>query len=113
MCEGLGFESGVNKRFREAPIFYWLFTSLIVVSAVAVLIPGFQLVRVILASQVINGILLPIILIFMILLVNKPKLMHEWVNSLAQNVVGWVAVAVMIGLTMALVAISIQDMMRT
>jgi Mn2+/Fe2+ NRAMP family transporter len=113
VCEGLGFESGVNKSFREAPIFYWLFTSLIVIGAGTVLIPDFQLVKVILTSQVINGILLPIILIFMILLVNKPKLMHEWVNSMAQNVVGWVAVAVMVGLTMALVAISIQDMMRT
>jgi len=113
VCEGLGFESGVNKRFREAPIFYWLFTSLIVIGAGFVLIPSFDLVQVILASQVINGILLPIILIFMILLVNKPKLMHEWVNTLPQNVVGWVAVAAMIGLTMALVAISIRDMMRT
>jgi Mn2+/Fe2+ NRAMP family transporter len=113
VCEGLGFESGVNKRFSEAPIFYWLFTSLIVIGAGVVLIPDFQLVQVILTSQVINGILLPIILIFMILLVNKPKLMHEWVNTLPQNVVGWVAVAVMIGLTMALVAISIRDMMRT
>jgi NRAMP (natural resistance-associated macrophage protein)-like metal ion transporter len=113
VCEGLGFESGVNKSFREAPIFYWLFTSLIVIGAGAVLIPDFPLVKMILWSQVINGILLPLILIFMILLVNKTKLMHEWVNSLPQNIVGWVAVAVMIGLTMALVAISIQDMMRT
>jgi NRAMP (natural resistance-associated macrophage protein)-like metal ion transporter len=113
VCEGLGFESGVNKRFREAPIFYWLFTLLIVVGAGSVLAPGFPLVRMILLSQVINGILLPLILIFMILLVNKPKLMHEWVNTFAQNLVGWIAVAVMIGLTMALVAISIQDMIRT
>jgi Mn2+/Fe2+ NRAMP family transporter len=113
VCEGMGFESGVNRKFREAPIFYWLFTSLIVIGGGAVLMPGFPLVRMILLSQVINGILLPLILIFMILLVNKPKLMHEWVNTRAQNLVGWIAVAVMIGLTMALVAISIQDMIRT
>ncbi|MEO8098859.1 MAG: divalent metal cation transporter [Acidobacteriota bacterium] len=113
VCEGLGFESGVNRRFSEAPIFYWLFTSLIVIGAGVVLIPGFPLVRMILFSQVINGILLPIILIFMTLLVNKPKLMHEWVNTRFYNMVSWVAVAVMIGLTMALVALSIQDMMRT
>jgi Mn2+/Fe2+ NRAMP family transporter len=113
VCEGMGFESGVNKRFREAPIFYWLFTLLIVIGGGAVLAPGFPLVRMILLSQVINGILLPLILIFMILLVNKPKLMHEWVNTRAQNLVGWIAVAIMIGLTMALVAISIQDMIRT
>ncbi len=111
VCEGLGFESGVNKKFREAPIFYWLFTLLIVVGAGLVLIPNFPLVKMILLSQVINGILLPLILIFMLLLVNKAKLMHEWVNSHFYNVVAWIAVAVMIGLTMALVALSIQDML--
>lgn len=113
VCEGLGFESGVNRRFREAPIFYWLFTSLIVIGAGAVLMPNFPLVKMILLSQVINGILLPLILIFMTLLVNKPKLMHEWVNSRFYNFVSWTAVTIMIGLTMALVALSIQDMMRT
>lgn len=113
VCEGLGFESGVNRKFREAPTFYWLFTSLIVIGAASVLMPNFPLIRMILLSQVINGILLPLILIFMILLVNKSKLMHEWVNTRAQNIVGWIAVAVMIGLTMALVALSIEDMIRT
>ena len=111
VCEGLGFESGVNRRFREAPIFYWLFTLLIVVGAAIVLVPSFPLVKMILLSQVINGVLLPLILIFMLLLVNKPNLMHEWVNSRFYNVVAWVAVAVMIGLTMALVALSIEDML--
>jgi Mn2+/Fe2+ NRAMP family transporter len=113
VCEGLGFESGVNRRFREAPIFYWLFTLLIVVGAGVVLLPEFPLVKMILLSQVINGVLLPLILIFMLLLVNKPKLMREWVNTRFYNAVAWVAVAVMMGLTMALVALSIQDMMRT
>ncbi len=113
VCEGLGFESGVNKRFREAPIFYWLFTSLIVIGAGAVLMPNFPLVKMILLSQVINGILLPLILIFMTLLINKQKLMHEWVNSRFYNFVAWTAVTIMIGLTMALVALSIQDMIRT
>jgi NRAMP (natural resistance-associated macrophage protein)-like metal ion transporter len=113
VCEGLGFESGVNRRFREAPIFYWLFTSLIVIGAGAVLMPRFPLVKMILLSQVINGILLPLILIFMTLLINKAKLMHEWVNSHFYNFVAWIAVTIMIGLTMALVALSIQDMMRT
>ena len=75
--------------------------------------PNFPLVKMILLSQVINGILLPLILIFMTLLVNKPKLMHEWVNSRFYNFVAWTAVTIMIGLTMALVALSIQDMIRT
>ncbi len=70
VCEGLGFEAGVEKRFREAPVFYWLFTFLIAVGAIVVLIPGFNLVQMILLSQVINGVLLPFILIFMILLIQ-------------------------------------------
>src|SRR4029077_8904838 len=78
VCEGLGFESGVNRKFREAPIFYWLFTLLIVVSAGIILTPNFPLVKMILLSQVINGILLPFVLIFMTILINKHKLMKEW-----------------------------------
>src|SRR6476659_4422497 len=113
VCEGLGFESGVNRRFREAPIFYWLFTLLIVVGGVVVMWPGFPLVKMILFSQVLNGGLLPFILIFMTLLINKQKLMREWVNSRFYNFVSWTSVAFIVGLTMALVALSIQDMMRS
>jgi Mn2+/Fe2+ NRAMP family transporter len=108
VCEGLGFEAGVNKRFREAPIFYWLFTGLILVGGGVILIPGFPLVKMILASQVINGMLLPFVLIFMILLVNKQRLMKKWVNSPLYNVVAWVSVAVIIGLTLALAAITVK-----
>jgi len=109
VCEGLGFESGVNKRFREAPIFYWLFTGLIVVGAAVVLIPSFPLVKMILFSQVVNGVLLPFVLIFMTLLVNKKGVMQEWTNSRFYNVIAWTSVALIIGLTMALVALTIQD----
>ena len=66
VCEGLGFESGVNRRWREAPIFYWLYTLLIVVGAGIVLLPRFSMVQMILLSQVLNGMLLPVILIFML-----------------------------------------------
>ncbi len=110
VCEGLGFESGVNRRFHEAPVFYWLFTLLIAVGAGVILIPDFPLVPMILFSQVLNGMLLPVVLIFMILLVNRPKLMHEWVNPRWYNAVAWVSVVVMSGLTAALVAISIRDL---
>jgi len=78
-----------------------------------VLYPKFPLVKMILFSQVINGVLLPFILIFMTLLINKQKLMHEWVNSRFYNFVAWTSVAFIVGLTMALVALSIQDMMRS
>jgi Mn2+ and Fe2+ transporters of the NRAMP family len=104
----LGFESGVNKRFREAPIFYWLYTLLIVIGAGVVLMPKFPLVRMILLSQVINGILLPIVLIFMVLLINKTDLMNGWTNSRSYNLITWATVVVMIGLTLALAGISLR-----
>jgi len=110
VCEGLGFESGVNRRFREAPIFYWLYTLLIVVGAGVVLIPGFPLVRMILLSQVINGILLPVVLIFMLLLINKSGLMGEWTNSKTYNLISWTTVVLMIGLTLALTGISLRPL---
>jgi Mn2+/Fe2+ NRAMP family transporter len=109
VCEGLGFESGVDKRFGEAPIFYWLYTLLIVIGAVTVLMPGFPLVKMILFSQVINGVLLPIVLIFMILLANNRRLMQDWVNSRFYNLAAWVTVVVMIGLSLALAGISARS----
>ncbi len=108
VCEGLGFESGVNRRWREAPIFYWLYTLLIAIGAGIILLPGFDLVRMILFSQVLNGILLPLVLIFMVLLINKTEIMQEWVNPRWFNFVTWVTVVFMIGLTLALAAISIK-----
>ncbi|MBI4902730.1 MAG: divalent metal cation transporter [Acidobacteria bacterium] len=110
VCEGLGFESGVNRTFREAPIFYGLFTFLVVVGAGAILIPGLPLVKLILVSQVINGALLPLVLGYMIILVNKKRLMKEWVNSPLYNLVAWSAVIIMSGLTVALVAISVRQL---
>ncbi|MBS1856651.1 MAG: Nramp family divalent metal transporter [Acidobacteria bacterium] len=107
VCEGLGFESGVNKRMREAPIFYFLYTALIVVGAGVILIPKFPLVQMILLSQVLNGVLLPLVLIFMILLINKKELMGEWTNSGWVNGVSWFMVVFMIGLTLAYVGVTI------
>jgi len=81
---------------------------LIVVGAGVILVPGFPLVRMILLSQVLNGVLLPFILIFMIKLINKHDLMGEWTNSPWFNAISWTTVVVMIGLTLALVGISIR-----
>ena len=108
VCEGLGFEAGVNRRMREAPIFYFLYTALIAVGAGVVLIPSFPLVRMILLSQVLNGVLLPLVLIFMVILINKSDLMGEWVNSRWFNLATWVTVIVMIALTVAQVGIAIK-----
>jgi Mn2+/Fe2+ NRAMP family transporter len=112
VCEGLGFESGVNRRFSEAPIFYWLITLLIAIGAGVVLLPNFPLIQMILLSQVVNGMLLPLVLIFMTILVNKKYLMKDWTNSRIYNFVSWTAVAVMIGLTVGLMVISIQDLLK-
>jgi len=103
VCEGLGFESGVDKKFSEAPFFYWLYTGLIVAGALVVLIPNFPLIKVILFSQVLNGILLPFILIFMLMLINKHDLMGEHVNTKMFNLVAWTTVVVMNVLTLVLV----------
>ncbi|HWB86240.1 MAG TPA: Nramp family divalent metal transporter [Bryobacteraceae bacterium] len=108
VCEGLGFEAGVNRRLREAPIFYLLYTLLIVVGAGVILIPNFPLVRMILLSQVLNGVLLPFVLIFMILLVNKEDLMEGWTNSRPYNLASWATVVIMIGLTLAYLGIVIR-----
>ncbi|MGH9786138.1 MAG: Nramp family divalent metal transporter, partial [Terriglobia bacterium] len=85
VCEGLGFEAGVNKKFREAPVFYWLYTSLIAVGAGLILIPGMPLVRIAYLSQVANGFLLPFVLVFMLLLVNRVDLMGQYTNSRGYN----------------------------
>lgn len=106
VCEGLGFESGVNHRFGEARVFYGLYTLLIVVGAGLVLWPGFPLVRMILLSQVLNGILLPLILILILRLVNRQDLMGEWVNSKLDNLLAYGTVFVMIGLSLTLVVLT-------
>src|SRR5690242_1144883 len=92
VCEGLGLESGLDKRFDEAPAFYWLYTALIVIGAGVLLVPRFPLFRVMVLSQVVNGILLPFVLIFMLLLMNDRELMGEHVNSRRFNVIAWITV---------------------
>jgi Mn2+/Fe2+ NRAMP family transporter len=103
ICEGLGFEAGIDRKFKEAPIFYWLYTILIVVGGGLILIPKAPLWRILVLSQVANGIWLPIVLIFMILLVNRRDLMGDQVNSRTFNVVAWATSFVMIGLTLVLI----------
>jgi Mn2+/Fe2+ NRAMP family transporter len=102
ICEGLGVESGVNKKFSEAPVFYWLYTLLIVCGAGVVLIPKLPLIKVMIFSQVANGILLPFVLVYMLILVNRRELMGEYKNSTLANVIAWTTCIVMILLTVAL-----------
>ncbi|HYE25750.1 MAG TPA: Nramp family divalent metal transporter [Clostridia bacterium] len=102
VCEGLGFESGLDKRFHEAPVFYWLYTLLILAGAGVILIPSFPLLKVTVLSQVLNGVLLPVILVFMLRLVNNRDLMGRHVNGRAYNVIAWATAGIMIALTAAM-----------
>jgi NRAMP (natural resistance-associated macrophage protein)-like metal ion transporter len=99
VCEGLGFESGLDKKFREAPVFYWLYTVLIMLGAAVLLVPGLPLVYVSVLSQVANGIVLPLVLVFMLLLTNDAELMGTYINSRRFNVIAWTTVVVMVVLT--------------
>jgi Mn2+/Fe2+ NRAMP family transporter len=109
ICEGLGFEAGMDRKFSEARIFYGLYTALIVLGAGLVLIPRFPLWRVMVLSQAANGIWLPVVLVFMMRLVNRRELMGDKVNSRAVNVIAWAATAAMIILTFVLVYVAIFD----
>ena len=100
VCEGLGFESGLDNKFSEAPVFYWLYTLLIALGAGVILIPNLPLFKIILGSQVVNGIVLPFVLIFMLLLINKKDLMGEYVNSTLMNVLAWTTTVVSIVLSL-------------
>ena len=111
VCEGLGFESGVDKKFHQAPFFYWLYTLLIVAGAVVVLIPNFPLVPMTILSQVLNGVLLPFVLYFMLKLINKKDLMGEHTNSAWFNVVAWATAVIVIGLTVVMLWQQIHQMM--
>jgi NRAMP (natural resistance-associated macrophage protein)-like metal ion transporter len=102
VCEGLGFESGVGKKFGEAPFFYWLYTLLIVAGgALVLLIPQERALHIAVGSQVLNGVVLPFVLIFMLLLINKKELMGEYVNTRLFNVIAWATTVIMIVLTVA------------
>jgi Mn2+/Fe2+ NRAMP family transporter len=103
VCEGLGLESGVDKRFKEAPFFYWLYTLLIVGGAGTVLLlPDAQLINVAILSQVLNGVLLPVVIILMLMLINRKDLMGEHSNSRIWNVIAWGTSLIVIGMTMVM-----------
>ncbi|MEI6305852.1 MAG: Nramp family divalent metal transporter [Deltaproteobacteria bacterium] len=102
ICEGLGWESGVDKEFDQAPQFFWLFTIIIVTSAILILIPNAPLMMIMFISQVVNGAVLPFILIFMIKLINDRNLMGNHVNGRTFNIIAWFTVVSMILLTIVM-----------
>jgi Mn2+/Fe2+ NRAMP family transporter len=99
VCEGMGWEDGVNKKFSEAPQFYGLYSLLIFVGAGIILIPGVPLFPVMYISQVINGLVLPVILIFMLLLINNKKLMGEYTSKRGYNIICWATVVLLVALS--------------
>ena len=112
ICEGLGFEAGLDHKFREAPAFYWLYTMLIVVGAGIILLPNAPLWKILIFSQLGNGVWLPIVVIFILLLINRKDLMGEHTNTLLFNVIAWITAVAMILLTFVLVGQSILQAVR-
>jgi Mn2+/Fe2+ NRAMP family transporter len=106
VCEAFGIEAGIDKSWREAPAFYWLYTILIAVGAGLILIPRINLIEVMFWSQVINGVMLPFVLIFMLILINNRDLMGEYVNNRLYNIITWIIVVIMIVLTLLMVVTS-------
>jgi NRAMP (natural resistance-associated macrophage protein)-like metal ion transporter len=102
ICEAFGWESGVDKRFRDAPSFFFIYTFVLALGAVVVLVPGLDLLGLIVASQNLQGLLLPIVLVFMVLLVNDERLMGRYRNGRKANVVAWGAVGLVVALDVVL-----------
>ena len=107
VCEAFGFEAGINKKWDEAPEFYWLYTAILVISSIIIMIPNAPLIKITLWSQVLNGMLLPVVLICMIMLVNNKKIMGEYVNKPIYNIIGWITVAVLVALSALLIIMPI------
>jgi Mn2+/Fe2+ NRAMP family transporter len=102
VCEAFGFEAGIDKKWNEAKEFFSLYTGILIVAAIIILIPHAPLIKISLWSQVLNGILLPVVLVCMIILVNNKKIMGVHVNKPATNIIGWTAIVILICLTVAL-----------
>jgi Mn2+/Fe2+ NRAMP family transporter len=107
VSEAFGFEAGIDKKWDEAKEFYTLYTGILVIGAAIILIPNAPLISISLWSQVLNGVLLPVVLICMILLVNNKKIMGKYVNKLANNIIGWGAVIVLVTLSLVLLLLKL------
>jgi len=107
VCEAFGFETGIDKSWDEAKEFYILYTGILVISAIIILIPNAPLIKISIWSQVLNGILLPVVLVSMILLINNKKIMGNYINKPVQNIIGWGAVGILIALSAILLILPV------
>jgi Mn2+/Fe2+ NRAMP family transporter len=105
VCEAFGFESGIDKKWKEAREFYILYTSILAIAALFILIPNAPLIKISLWSQIINGILLPVVLVCMMLLINNKKIMGKYTNKAFNNIVGWSTVVILVILSAMLLII--------
>lgn len=99
ICEAFGFEAGIDKKWKEAPEFFILYTGMLVISMAIILMPDAPLIKITLISQILNGMFLPIVLVSIMLIVNKKKVMGDHTNRLFNNVIGWSTVIILIALT--------------
>lgn len=107
VCEAFGFEAGLDKTWKEAPAFYWLYTIIIAIGAGIILIPGTPLIGLTLWSQRINGIMLPVVLLLMMVIINKKEVMGEHVNKPVQNVIGWTTISILVALSLVMLVTSV------
>jgi NRAMP (natural resistance-associated macrophage protein)-like metal ion transporter len=113
ICEAFGWESGVGKPFRDAPTFFGIYTFVLAFGALVVLIPGLDLLPMIVGSQYLQGLLLPVVLVFMVLLVNDKRLMGRYRNGRLLNVLAWGAVGLVIVLDAVLLGRAVLDFVGT
>ena len=107
VCEAFGFEAGIDKKWKEAPQFYWLFTIIVLVSVAIILLPRAPLIQITIWTQVFNGVLLPVVLICMLIIVNRKDVMGANVNSRLGNVIGWSTAIVLLGMNAVLFGMSV------
>jgi NRAMP (natural resistance-associated macrophage protein)-like metal ion transporter len=110
ICEAFGWESGVGKRFRDAPAFFSIYTFVLFLGALVVLLPGLDLIPVIVGSQYLQGLLLPIVLVFMVLLVNDQRIMGRHRNGRVANVLAWGAVGIVVVLDAILIGVGLLSL---
>lgn len=106
VCEAFGFEAGIDKKWKEAPQFYWLYTIIIIIAAGIILIPNAPLISISVWSQTINGMLLPVVLICMMIIINKKEVMGEYTNKPIINVIGWATITILVLLSFTLLVTS-------
>jgi Mn2+/Fe2+ NRAMP family transporter len=107
ICEAFGWESSLNRKFLEAPQFYSLYSLMVFLGAGIILLPDMPLIRIMFYSQVINGAILPVILVFMLLLVNDRRIMGKYKNGPIMNILSWLTVAVITFLSLAMLVFAV------